>query len=172
MSRASRQRTMDSVIDDIIGKGQFDLVDELYTKDFIWHAPSIELRGREQLKGLFADFRAAFPGRTYTYELQIHTGDFVIGRWVLGAGGRAEGAHHGREADRQAHPGDRHHHPQVRGQPHRGGVGGVRRAGDAAPVGRGPTEVRLTGRSRRCKRFSAHRRTCMSWTPATRRSCG
>ncbi|MDA1189612.1 MAG: ester cyclase [Chloroflexi bacterium] len=83
MSKASRQRTMDRVIDDIIGKGEFDLVDDLFTKDFIWHAPSIELRGREQLKGLFADFRAAFPGRTYTYELQIHTGDYVIGRWVL-----------------------------------------------------------------------------------------
>lgn len=83
MSRESRQRTMDRVIDDIIGKGHFDAVDELFTEEFVWHAPSVELRGREQLKGLFADFRDAFPGRTYTYELQLHVDDFVVGRWIL-----------------------------------------------------------------------------------------
>ena len=74
---------MDRVIDDIIGKGHFDVVDELFTEDFVWHAPSVELRGHEQLKGLFADFRDAFPGRTYTYELQLHVDDFVVGRWIL-----------------------------------------------------------------------------------------
>ena len=63
---------MDRAIDDIIGKGHFDAVDKLFPEDFLWHAPRVELCGREQLNGLFADFRAAFPGRTYTYELQLH----------------------------------------------------------------------------------------------------
>jgi predicted SnoaL-like aldol condensation-catalyzing enzyme len=82
-SRAERKRTMERVIDDIIGKGHLDAVDELYTPDFLWHAPSIELKGRGQLKGLFDNFRKAFPGRTYSYELMLFTGDYVIGRWVL-----------------------------------------------------------------------------------------
>ena len=74
---------MDRAIDDIIGKGHFDAVDKLFPEDFLWHAPRVELCGREQLNGLFADFRAAFPGRTYTYELQLHVDDFVVGRWIL-----------------------------------------------------------------------------------------
>lgn len=82
-TKAERKKTMDRVINDIIGEGKLDAVDELYTPNFIWHAPSVELRGRGQLKGLFDNFRNAFPGRTYTYELMLFTGDFVVGRWVL-----------------------------------------------------------------------------------------
>jgi predicted ester cyclase len=82
-TKAQRKRTMERVVDEIVRDAKLDAVDELYTPDFLWHAPGVELRGREQLKGLFRDFRKAFPARTYTYELMLFTGDYVVSRWIL-----------------------------------------------------------------------------------------
>jgi len=82
-TKAERKKTMDRVMDEIIGQGKLDVVDEVYRPTAVWHGPGIELRGRQGFKQLYGDFRKAFPGRSYEYELMLFTEDSIIGRWVL-----------------------------------------------------------------------------------------
>lgn len=74
---------LDRVMDEIIAQGNLGLVDEVYKATAVWHGPGVELRGREGFKQLYGDFRKAFPGRSYEYELMLFTTDCIIGRWIL-----------------------------------------------------------------------------------------
>jgi steroid delta-isomerase-like uncharacterized protein len=68
-------------IEEILGKGNFDLFPELTTREYIDHSlPS----GVTPLQSLGA-FRAGFPDIAVSVESLVGEGDIVVVRWVLQA---------------------------------------------------------------------------------------
>ncbi len=56
---------------------------------YIWHGPGQEVRGREGLRQLVAQYQAAFPDLAVTIEDLVAEGDQVVARWT------ARGTHQG-----------------------------------------------------------------------------
>ncbi len=77
------------LIDEVIGKGNFALVDELVAADYVGHTPFPETNTREGHKQFFAALRQAFPDLQITVEDQLAEGDKVVTRWT------ARGTHKG-----------------------------------------------------------------------------
>jgi predicted ester cyclase len=77
------KNVLDRVMNEVVARGNLDVVDEVYKVSAVWHGPGVDLRGREGFKQLYGDFRKAFPGRSYEYELMLFTKDCIVGRWVL-----------------------------------------------------------------------------------------
>ena len=68
-----------------INKGNLDIVDEIFTPDYVRHDPSALLGEvyREKYKQAFAKLRRAFPDAHWTLEDLLADGDKVIGRWTF-----------------------------------------------------------------------------------------
>lgn len=64
-------------IDEVSGKGNVDLIDELFAEDVIDHTPLGETRGREAIKELFENLSAAFSTHDTTIEEIIAEDDMV-----------------------------------------------------------------------------------------------
>jgi steroid delta-isomerase-like uncharacterized protein len=64
--------------------GNLDLVDELFTSDYVMHDPGLpeEVAGTEGFKGYVSAFRSAMPDIKITVEDQIAEGDVVATRWT------------------------------------------------------------------------------------------
>lgn len=58
--------------EEVINKGNFSLLAEVAQPNYVWRSPGQELHGLEDLKGLLAVFRTAFP------DLHLTTDDMVI----------------------------------------------------------------------------------------------
>jgi steroid delta-isomerase-like uncharacterized protein len=78
-------------LEEIFAGGNLDLVDELFTPDFVLHDPSVpqEVRGIEALKQYITMYRTAYPDTHFTVEDQIAEGDRVVTRWT------GQGTHQG-----------------------------------------------------------------------------
>jgi steroid delta-isomerase-like uncharacterized protein len=73
-------------------KGNLDLIDELFTTDFVRHGPvgtEGEVRGPEGFKGLVSSYRSGLPDLRIPIEDLIAEGDRVVTRWT------AYGTHQG-----------------------------------------------------------------------------
>jgi steroid delta-isomerase-like uncharacterized protein len=78
-------------IEDVWNKGNYAVVDELLTSDFVVHTPNPadEVHGPDGVKQYFAGLREAFPDLHFTIEDQVADGDRVVTRWT------ARGTHSG-----------------------------------------------------------------------------
>jgi steroid delta-isomerase-like uncharacterized protein len=71
--------------EEIWDKGNLDLIDELFTTNFVRHGPTAtegEVRGLEGFKGLVSMYRSAFPDLRVPIEDLIAEGDRVVSRWT------------------------------------------------------------------------------------------
>lgn len=66
------------------GRGDLDVVDEVYGSDLVWHsAPPGLAPTREGLRMMIAGFRAAFSDVVSRVDEQIAEGDMVTWRWTF-----------------------------------------------------------------------------------------
>jgi steroid delta-isomerase-like uncharacterized protein len=72
-------------VEEVIGRGDLDLVDELVGDDYTYHGPGMEVPGRDGIKQVFAMLRGAFPDWHETIEDLVAEGDKVVFR-VTGRG--------------------------------------------------------------------------------------
>ena len=78
--------------EEIWDKGNLELIDELFTTNFVRHGPTAtegEVRGLEGFKGVVGMYRTAFPDLRVPIEDLIAEGDRVVSRWT------ARGTHQG-----------------------------------------------------------------------------
>ena len=78
--------------EEIWNKGNLELIDELFTTNFVRHGPvgtEGEVRGLEGFKALVSSYRAGLPDLRIPIEDQIAAGDRVVTRWT------AYGTHQG-----------------------------------------------------------------------------
>ncbi|GAH60954.1 unnamed protein product, partial [marine sediment metagenome] len=64
-------------------EGKLDVIDEIYATDFIYQAPTGEIRGLEGFKQLVTMYRNAFPDLQFTVEDQIAEGDKEVTRYTV-----------------------------------------------------------------------------------------
>lgn len=74
-------------LEQVIGKGDWAVADELLVSDFVFTSPYTPepVRGREAFKGMIGTLRASFPDMHVEEHAVIAEGDLVATRW-LGAG--------------------------------------------------------------------------------------
>lgn len=78
------------VVEELINKGNFSLLDELVAIDYAYYEPTVgDIRGRDGYKALVSMYRSAFPDVTLTIDEQIAEDDKVVTRWT------ARGTHRG-----------------------------------------------------------------------------
>jgi predicted ester cyclase len=74
------------MVEEVVNKGNFDVVDELYHPDFVDHsAPPGVPGGVEGVKAIFGMFRSAFPDVKFTIADMVGEGD-VVATLVHGEG--------------------------------------------------------------------------------------
>jgi steroid delta-isomerase-like uncharacterized protein len=76
----------------IWNRGNLEIVDQLFTPDFVRHGPALEggeVRGPEGLKQLVRLYRGSFPDLNVPIDEQIGEGEVVVTRWT------AQGSHQG-----------------------------------------------------------------------------
>lgn len=78
------------LIEEVIGRGNFALVDEFVAEDYVGHSTSPELNTREGHKQFLVALRRAFPDLELIIEDQIAEGDQVVTRWTARGTHRAE----------------------------------------------------------------------------------
>jgi len=73
-------------VEEVINQGNYDLVDELYSPDYVDHsAPPGVPPGLEGVKGVFALFRTGFPDVHFAIDGLVAEDDRVA-TWVTGHG--------------------------------------------------------------------------------------
>ena len=73
------RRTFDEVV-----KGNWEILEELYTTDYVWHLPaSPEPLTKEESGQFMRTFMAAFPDYSHTIEEMIAEDDKVVTRFVF-----------------------------------------------------------------------------------------
>ena len=73
-------------LEEIWDKGNVEVIDELFTTDFVRHGPPAvegEVRGPESFKGLVSTYHAGFPDFRVTIDEMIAEGDRVVTRWTV-----------------------------------------------------------------------------------------
>jgi len=78
-------------IEEIFGKGNLNVADEIIATDYVGHDPALPepTRGPEGVKQAATGYRTAFPDLIVTVEQQVVEGDTVATRWT------ARGTHEG-----------------------------------------------------------------------------
>ena len=70
--------------EEVWGKGNVDVADEVFAADYVRHdlRPGNPLPGPAGQKQIATDFRTAFPDFYFTLELLVAEADMVVGRWT------------------------------------------------------------------------------------------
>jgi steroid delta-isomerase-like uncharacterized protein len=68
---------------EIVNQHNPDLIDEMYTPDFVWHEPDQDIQGSEEAKQFVSTFLEAFPDLKVSVEDEIAEGDKVVTRWII-----------------------------------------------------------------------------------------
>ena len=71
-------------------KKNLSLIEELFTNDYVWHGPELEVRGRDGLRQLASMYLGAFPDIVIHIDELIEAGDKVVTRWNCRATHRGE----------------------------------------------------------------------------------
>jgi steroid delta-isomerase-like uncharacterized protein len=69
------------LMDDVWGKGNLKLLDEIYTNDHINHDPVNPVRGLDATRDLVKKYRNAFPDCRLDIDDLFSVGDKVVARW-------------------------------------------------------------------------------------------
>ena len=86
MSAEENKEKVRRLLEESLGGGKPELVDELLNSDFVRYDPYIaagEVRGAQTVKENIVWFRNAFPDLSCTVEEQVAEGDKVVSRWTL-----------------------------------------------------------------------------------------
>ena len=86
------KRLVRQVYEDIRSEGNLDLVDEIFSPDYLGHDPTAEpeeIRGREGFKEQTIGYRSVFPDLRFTIDSLVAEGEEVVARWT------ARGTHRG-----------------------------------------------------------------------------
>lgn len=83
------ERLVRRLVEEVINRGETDLLPALVAPDHIGHDPLGDHYGPEGMRIVIAELRAAFPDLRMTIEDVIATGDRVARRFTL------QGTHHG-----------------------------------------------------------------------------
>jgi steroid delta-isomerase-like uncharacterized protein len=67
---------------EIWNQRKFDLLETILAADFVLHAPSQDIHGRDGVKRLFTTLHEAFPDLHFTIEDLVADGDQVVTRWT------------------------------------------------------------------------------------------
>lgn len=80
-----------NAVDQIWNKGNYDMLKEMVTDDFVIHfpRPGEEIRGPENVKHFYADLRNAFPDIHFTIVAQVAEDNKIVTHWS------ATGTHNG-----------------------------------------------------------------------------
>ena len=82
-SKAQHEALMRQVLE-LIDQRQLDDAFALYAEDYVYHGPGgTELRGRDEIRGLWMDFLNAFPDLRSTVDDMIVEGDKLVLRWTI-----------------------------------------------------------------------------------------
>ena len=76
------QRVVRRFLTEVCNKGNIALIDELFARDWVGHAPPKEFSEPAELKQFVAAQRRAFPDLDVKVEYQIAEGDKVTTRWT------------------------------------------------------------------------------------------
>jgi steroid delta-isomerase-like uncharacterized protein len=79
-----------NLIEEVIGRGNFALVEELVADEYVGHSSSPEMNTREGHKQFLVALRRAFPDFQIKIEDQIAEGDKVVTLWTARATHQAE----------------------------------------------------------------------------------
>ena len=67
-----------------LGKGNLNVIDELYTTNCVYHSPAFgDLNGSEGVKQLFEATFAAFPDLCFVFEDIVAEGNTIAARYVV-----------------------------------------------------------------------------------------
>ena len=80
-SKSKNIEVVQTIFSEVWNKGNFDLVDELYSADFVGHFPGETFHGREGITDHVIAHRAAFPDWTEEIEDTIAEHDLVVVRF-------------------------------------------------------------------------------------------
>jgi predicted ester cyclase len=61
MSKEGNKEKERRAVEEALNKGNFSVLDEVLSPDFIYHGPGTEVKGREEYKKYFASLLNAFP---------------------------------------------------------------------------------------------------------------
>jgi steroid delta-isomerase-like uncharacterized protein len=80
------------VVSEVWNTGNFDVIDEFVTGDFIIHSPRPEedLKGPEQVKQFYTHLHKAFPDINFIINDQIAEGDKVVTHYTVSATHKGE----------------------------------------------------------------------------------
>ena len=67
--------------EEVVSKGNLDLIDEIFAPDFVAHEADQDIRGPEGVRQFILMLRAAFPDLHITVEDVLAQGDKVVQRW-------------------------------------------------------------------------------------------
>ncbi|MBN2028664.1 ester cyclase [bacterium] len=68
--------------EEVWNQEKLDVVDEIFSTDFVEHRSGPDIHGPESVKELATMYSTAFPDLKYTIEDQIAEGDMVVCRWT------------------------------------------------------------------------------------------
>lgn len=84
MSTAEKVAIHRQYNDDIINQGNLDLVDAIFTPNYVDHQPgSPDIHGPAGLKQFISMLRSAFPDVRFTVEDRLVEGDKIAVRWSM-----------------------------------------------------------------------------------------
>jgi steroid delta-isomerase-like uncharacterized protein len=70
--------------DEVINQGDLDLVDVIFTPDYVDHlSRGLDIHGRAGLKQFLSMFRRAFPDARFTVDDRIVEGERIAVRWTM-----------------------------------------------------------------------------------------
>jgi steroid delta-isomerase-like uncharacterized protein len=93
MSVEENKATVRRFMEESLGEGKPELVDELLNSNFVRYDPYIEageVRGTQTVKDNIVWFGNAFPDLSCTVEEQVAEGEKVVSRWTLRGTHRGE----------------------------------------------------------------------------------
>jgi steroid delta-isomerase-like uncharacterized protein len=91
MSTEQNKAVARQFVEEVIGRGNNSLVDELVAPDFVDHQEFLGMPpGREGLKQVNKIMRSAFPDTSATIEDMVAEGDKVVIRWTMRATHKGE----------------------------------------------------------------------------------
>ena len=93
MSAEQNKKKVRRLMEESLGEGKPELVDELLDSDFVRYDPYIEakeVRGTQTVKENIVWFRDAFPDLSCSVEEQVAEGEKVVSRWTLRGTHRGE----------------------------------------------------------------------------------
>jgi steroid delta-isomerase-like uncharacterized protein len=83
MSAEENKTIVRRVFDEVINKGDLNVVDQVIASDYVYRSPgSPELRGPEGFKQLITMYRSAFPDLHLDVDELIAEGNTVVSRWT------------------------------------------------------------------------------------------